>query len=175
MATTHHQHAGPTPRQITEAVAHLKAGRLIIMPTETVYGLAAMATIPAALEALRAMPRPGSAQRPVGQPFTWHAPSAARVASAMAIRHPLHMRVLDQLQPGPVRLLFPKGSAAAAISSGLGVAPGSIDAGGEFGVRVPDAPVARAVLEAAGGVVVAERISAFGLGDGRTLPADTGR
>jgi protein-tyrosine phosphatase len=174
LATTHHKHAGPTPRQIAQAVDHLKAGRLIIMPTETVYGVAAMAGIPAALEALRALPRPGQTPRPAGQPFTWHAPRAERVASAMDVRFPLHLRCLDQLAPGPVRFLFPKGPAAPAISARLGVAPGSIDAGGEFGVRVPDAVVARAVLEDAGGVVVAERISAFGLGDGRTLPDDIG-
>ena len=46
----------------------LEAGRLVALPTETVYGLAADATNPEALEALRELK-----SRDAGLAFTWHA------------------------------------------------------------------------------------------------------
>jgi protein-tyrosine phosphatase len=163
---------GPTPRQIGDAVSQLKAGAMVVIPTETVYGVAVMASVPGALDRLKALPRAGGGVRPAGQPFSWHAPTREGVMAALRIVKPLHRRVMSQLIPGPVRLLVPKGKAAGEISDRLGLTPGAIDAGGEFGIRVPDAPVAREVLMGAGGVVVAERASAFGLGDGRSLPED---
>ena len=164
-------HAGPTPGQISKAAAELKAGRLVIMPTETVYGVAAMASDSSALAALKALPRPHNMPRPTDQPFSWHAPGRDAVIRALGISKPLHVRILEKLTPGPVRLLVPVGDARDAAAK-LGVAAGAIDADGEFGVRVPDCPVAREVLAECGGTVVAERISAFGLGDGRSLPED---
>lgn len=164
-------HAGPTPGQISKAAAELKAGRLIIMPTETVYGLAAMASDAKALASLKAMPRPRGMPRPADQPFSWHAPGRDVVIHALGISKPLHLRILERLTPGPVRLLVPVADAQSAASK-LGVAVGAIDANGEFGVRVPDCPVAREVLAESGGTVVAERLSAFGIGDGRSLPDD---
>jgi protein-tyrosine phosphatase len=145
---------------------------LVIIPTETVYGLAASANSAQGVAVLKNPPP--ALDRPSGpQASTWHAPSAGQVVKALRISHPLHKRLIARLAPGPVRFLVQRpANEVPAILSELGVPAAVIEREGEFSVRIPDHPVAHEVLEQAGGVVIADRISAFGLSDGRTLPED---
>lgn len=143
---------------------------MVIFPTETVYGLAASATSP---EAVAVLKNPPSDEPQPPRASTWHAPSAAQVAKALRINHPLHRRLLARLAPGPVRFLIQKPlSEVPAILDELKVPRGVIEHEGEFSVRIPDHPLAKEVLEKAGIPIIADRTSAFGLGDGRSLPEE---
>lgn len=150
------------------AIAALRAGGLAILPTETVYGIAADAANADALARFRGLPY--AEPPPV---LTWHAASPGQVIEALDIRNPLQRRLIRRLTPGPVRLLIQKEAGAAADArSRLGIGPATIDRDGEFSVRIPDHNGTRSVLRAAGGVVVIDRAAAFGIGDGQTLGDD---
>src|SRR5690606_35176721 len=64
-----------TPAAIAEAAALLRAGDIVGMPTETVYGLAADALDPAAVKKIFA-----AKGRPVDHPLIVHLPSAEHLA-----------------------------------------------------------------------------------------------
>lgn len=166
--------ASEASRAATAAKEALLAGGLVVLPTETVYGLAARADAPGAIEALRhvAALAEDEAHRNAGRDFTWHAPSAARVVEALHFESRVHRRVVERLAPGPVRFLIEAGAARAGeIVRALGVPEGMIDRAGVLSVRVPDHALTRRVLEEIGAPVVMQRLEAFGLGPDRELPA----
>lgn len=158
---------------VTAAADAIRAGGLAIIPTETVYGLACDATKAETVARLHALVVPPIDRPPLPPASSWHAPTAERVIEALSITHPLHLRIFDKLTPGPVRLQVQKTAAEIeAIREKLGVQAGVIDRNNEIWVRIPDHPIATEVLERAGGIVIADRISAFGLGDGKEIPED---
>lgn len=158
-------HPNPTLPSAAVLADAIRAGGLVILPTETVYGVAALATHPAALARLAAL-----THRPA--PHTWHAPSAEAVARFLTHPSPLHARVMERLIPGPVRLrLAMPAEALQAARAVLGVAPGIVDDGAHLFVRVPDEPLTREVLAGVGAPVVMERLTREGFGDGRTVPS----
>jgi L-threonylcarbamoyladenylate synthase len=158
---------------VAAAADAIRAGGLAIIPTETVYGVACDATKPEAVAKLHALVVPPVDRPPLPPASSWHAPTAERVIDALKITHPLHLRMFDKLTPGPVRLQIQKTpEEIITILASLGVKPGVIDRNDEIWVRIPAHPLATEVLERAGGVVIADRISAFGLGDGKEIPED---
>lgn len=76
----------------------LGAGKLVVLPTETVYGVAASARSAGALAALRAL------QSSVGN--TWHTHDPRRVISAAGVEHAAHRRLIEKLSPGGVRYMI---------------------------------------------------------------------
>jgi L-threonylcarbamoyladenylate synthase len=76
----------------------LRAGKLVVLPTETVYGVAASARSPAAMAALRAM------QSSLGN--TWHTHDPQRAIEAAGITHEAHRRLIEKLTPGGVRFMI---------------------------------------------------------------------
>lgn len=179
--------APPTQKAaaIAEAARLIREGGLVILPTETVYGVAAsaashdslrkLAAIPGA--AARCAPDDGDARRE--RPFgTWHAPSPEAVLDALEISAPAHRRILRRLTPGPVRLLVQKPEEQIEpLIRRLGVVHGSIDGGGVISVRIPNHAVTVDILKKAGVPVILDRTSILGLGDGRDAiaPADSER
>ncbi|HEX8875318.1 MAG TPA: Sua5/YciO/YrdC/YwlC family protein [Phycisphaerales bacterium] len=90
---------GEDPAALLErATEALRREQLVVLPTETVYGVAALATSPRAMAALRAL------QASHGN--TWHAPDRARVLATGLIQHSAHQRLLERLTPGGVRFLI---------------------------------------------------------------------
>ena len=164
----------PTRAAVERAADALRNGRLVILPTETVYGVFASGRSAEGLTALGAAhPEDG----PRALPATWHAESTAAILDRLRISAPLHRRLVARLSPGPVRFVVVKtADEATAIRRALGVDAGVIDAptdgGAEFWARVPDHPITQSVLAQAATVAIAARLSALGLGDGRTLPSD---
>jgi protein-tyrosine phosphatase len=97
----------------------------------------------------------------------------AVVIKTLRVTGLLHKRVFARLAPGPVRFLVQKGpTEVTTILTEMGLPRGVVEHEGEFSVRIPDHPIAKEVLEKAGVTVVMDRTSAFGIGDGRTLPED---
>lgn len=127
---------------IAEAAALLRAGRLVAFPTETVYGLGALATDAAAVDAIyRAKGRPAE------NPLIVHVADKA-AAARLAVLDPVAERLADAFWPGPLTLVLPR-------RADDGLAPGVTAGGVTVGVRVPGHPVARALLTAVGGPVAA--------------------
>ena len=87
---------------LQQAVRLLKAGNVVAIPTETVYGLAADATNDEALRQIYAIK-----QRPMNNPLIVH------IADANQVRHwatefsPLAQRLANTFWPGPFTLVLP--------------------------------------------------------------------
>ena len=156
-----------SPEAPAAAIRAFQHGLLVVLPTETVYGLACNAASPPAVERLAALSK-GS------KPSAWHAPSVDAVRAAINFTSPIHQRLVAKLLPGPVTLIVESQEPdLAAIRQRLNVPAGALDDGRTISVRVPDHSVAAAILDQAleaGMPVVAQSISTAGWGDGRSLP-----
>lgn len=127
---------------IARAAALLAQGGLVAFPTETVYGLGVDARDDDAVARLYA-----AKGRPSFNPLIVHLPDAAAVAR-YAEMPPAADRLADAFWPGALTLVLP-------LKPGSGLSP-LVTAGlPTVAVRVPDAPVARALLAAFGGPVAA--------------------
>lgn len=126
----------PEPAAIAEAAAVLRAGGLVAFPTETVYGLGALALDPVAVR--RIFDAKG---RPHSDPVIVHIrgsvdlPLVAGQVSAQAAG------LAARFWPGPLTLVLPRSEAV----------PDIVTAGGPgVGLRAPSHPVAAALIAAAG-------------------------
>ncbi len=150
----------PDDARAATAAETLRQGGLVLLPTETVYGVAASAADPAAVAKLRALGARGL--------LTWHAPSAQAVIDAVIITGPVHLRLIERWLPGPVRVLVEVPDAAA-IESRIHAAPGALASSDPVvSVHVPGHEPARRLIERAGVPIVVAGVPAMGLGDGRT-------
>ncbi|MDO5604611.1 MAG: L-threonylcarbamoyladenylate synthase [Paracoccus sp. (in: a-proteobacteria)] len=127
---------------ITYAAMMLARGRLVAMPTETVYGLAGDARNPAAVAAIYA-----AKGRPSFNPLIVHAPDieTARTIGRLGDQAETLARAL---WPGALTLVVPLRSdagIASLVTAGLDT----------VAIRVPAHPAAQALLSAFGGVVAA--------------------
>ena len=132
----------PDAAGLARAAALLRAGRLVAIPTETVYGLAADARNPQAVAAIYA-----AKERPAFNPLIAHVADAG--AAAALVHWPeTAARLARAFWPGPLTLVLP-------LRAGHGLAPG-VTAGLEtLAVRVPDQAATRALLAAVGGPLAA--------------------
>ena len=137
-----------TDADISRAAEILRRGGLVAFPTETVYGLGADAGNPAALARLYAVKG-----RPGDHPVIVHVGAASQLAD-WALEVPDAARSLgDALWPGPLTLVVRRSSRV----------PDAVTGGGDtVGVRVPDQPVALALLRAFGGGIAAPSANRFG-------------
>ncbi|MHB8469381.1 MAG: L-threonylcarbamoyladenylate synthase [Gaiellaceae bacterium] len=138
---------------MSDAVAALRAGESIVLPTDTVYGLAAAADTAAPTEKLYALKG-----RAASQPS---ALLAAGVDALFAWVPELDELVVRTLLPGPYTLVLP--NPARRLPWLTGTTPAAI------GVRVPVLPRAAAVVVAAVGCVVATSANEAGGPDPRRV------
>lgn len=119
----------------------LRDGRLVVIPTETVYGLAAAAVDETAVaEIFRAKGRPQE------NPLIVHLAEPADLRAAIPRELVAARRVVDAFVPGPVTIVVPAPPwVVPAVTGGLDT----------VALRVPAHPVARAVIAAAGVPVAA--------------------
>ena len=127
---------------VQAAVEALRGGRLVILPTETVYGLAADAGDAAAVAAIFE-----AKGRPRFNPLISHV-ADAQAARALAQFDAQANALADAFWPGPLTLVLPVLDNDR-ISD---LARAGLDS---VAVRVPGHPLAREVLKAFGGPVVA--------------------
>ena len=133
---------------IDEAVAILRRGGLVGIPTETVYGLAADASNDAAVR--RIFEAKG---RPADHPLIVHIRSTVEMGS-WAASIPESAQVLaDACWPGPLTLLVPKADHV------LSVVTGGRDT---VGLRVPAHPMALELLRRFDGALAAPSANRFG-------------
>lgn len=127
---------------LTQAAALLRAGELVAMPTETVYGLAGDARNDLAVARIYEVKN-----RPRFNPLIVHLAALEQVES-VAVLTPLAARLAAAFWPGPLTLVL-------SLAPGHGLSP-LVTAGLEsVAVRLPAHPVARALLTRFGGPVAA--------------------
>ena len=130
-----------SPEDLDEAAAVLKRGGLVAFPTETVYGLGALALEPLAVRGIYA-----AKGRPASNPLIVHVLGEDE-ARPLCSRWPLEARQLAaRFWPGPLTLVLPRTS----------LVPDECTAGGDtVGVRAPSHPAARALLQRIGAPLAA--------------------
>lgn len=122
----------PDPAAIAEAARILCGGGLVAFPTETVYGLAADAGNPKAIERLNRVKG-----RPPEKPYSLHLYASAQLAPLVGVIPPLAQQLMQRFWPGPLTIVMPAQN------------------GTVLGFRLPSHPVALAFLKACGRLVVA--------------------
>jgi protein-tyrosine phosphatase len=156
------------------AAKSLRDGHLVVLPTETVYGVAASAASTAALDAMEALIEAGESHTGLPTPaltrHTLHAPDLDDLEARLEISHPIHRRLFSRLTPGPVRFAIEKSPTdVSRIAAALGALPGVVDDGQALHVRVPNHAATQEILRAAEVPIVLRRLSLFGWGSGRDV------
>ena len=133
--------------EVLRAAALIREGKLVAFPTETVYGLGANALDAAAVE--RIFQAKG---RPSTSPLIVHVDSV-EMARRLVLDWPAHAETLARRWwPGPLTLVLPK----------LPIIPDIVTAGlATVGIRMPDHPLALALIRAAGLPIAAPSANPF--------------
>ena len=140
-------HQNVTSLSISEAAEIIRKGGLVAFPTETVYGLGANALDPAAVQKIFEMKG-----RPETSPLIVHVASVEMAREIVADWPPLAEELARQWWPGPLTLVLPK----------LSRIPDNVTAGlSTVGVRMPNHPIALALIEEAGVPVAAPSANRF--------------
>ena len=126
----------PDPAILARAASVLRGGGVIVFPTDTLYGLAADARNPRAVEAVVRVKG-----RAPAEPLPLVAADAGQVEREAAVMSPLARRLARRFWPGPLTLVVAaRTSLAPAVTAGTGT----------VAIRVPDHIVARRLAELAG-------------------------
>ncbi len=138
----------PEPEVVAQAAEVLRAGDVVAFPTETVYGLGANA-----LDG-RAVARIFAAKgRPTDNPLIVHIADTAQLEGLVESVPPAAEELMARFWPGPLTLVMRRGSAV----------PPEVTAGLDtVGIRMPDHPVALALIRAAGVPIAAPSANASG-------------
>ena len=126
---------------IQNAADILRRGGLVAFPTETVYGLGADATNPAAVA--RIFTAKG---RPSTNPLIVHVADEATAQKYAAEWPDLARQLAARFWPGPLTIV---------VERGAGIVDAVTAGGTTVGLRVPNHPVAMELLRAFGGAVAA--------------------
>lgn len=136
-----------TAAGVGQAARALRAGLLVGVPTETVYGLAADALDARACRRIFAVKG-----RPQSDPLIVHV-GGIRQAEAVAVLGEGARRLMRAFWPGPLTLVLPKRA----------IVPDVVTAGREsVAVRMPAHPLMRRLIAAAGRPLAAPSANAFG-------------
>jgi L-threonylcarbamoyladenylate synthase len=128
-----------SPNAVTSALEILLSGGLVAFPTDTVYGVGALAFHEKAIESIYA-----AKQRPIEKAIPiliGDSPDMIRVAEEIPL---FAMKLVARFWPGALTVLVPKKPTL----------PDLISATPNVGVRVPDHDVARSLLRLAGPMAV---------------------
>lgn len=142
-----------------EAITALNDGKLVIFPTETVYGIAAAVHAAGAVRALRS-----AKGRQDSQPFTVHLGRKADVARFLSAPSLVVRRLVRKAWPGPLTLICDE-SNPAETPIGRELSPeqlADVYFQNTVGLRFPDHPVAERLLRDARQPLVASSANRAG-------------
>ncbi len=126
---------------IAQAAQIIRAGGLVGMPTETVYGLGADALNPQAVLRIFA-----AKERPADNPLIVHVSSLEEIPPLVREIPEAAKLLMEAFWPGPMTLILPKADCiSSAVSAGLDT----------VGIRMPASDAARALIRAAGTPIAA--------------------
>lgn len=133
---------------IAQAGELLKAGQVVGIPTETVYGLGANALDGSAVRQIFA-----AKGRPADNPLIVHIADFDQIYGLVSEVPEAAHRLADAYWPGPMTIILPKADCIPQeVSAGLST----------VGIRLPSHPVARAVIRAAGVPIAAPSANTSG-------------
>jgi L-threonylcarbamoyladenylate synthase len=132
---------------LEQAIALLKSGEVVAIPTETVYGLAADASNDAALQQVYAIK-----QRPADNPLIVHISDANQVNDWAAEFPPLAQKLAKAFWPGPLTLVL---SAKDSVSN---IVRGNQPT---VALRVPNHPITLQLLKKSGLALAAPSANKF--------------
>jgi tRNA threonylcarbamoyl adenosine modification protein (Sua5/YciO/YrdC/YwlC family) len=166
--------AVPDPTVVARAAAALRAGETVVVPTDTVYGLAALPTVGGATDRLFALKGRGP-EVPIAV-LCHDAAQALELGDPAAVGADVR-RIAEHLWPGPLTLVLPR---RPGLALALGHPPTTV------GVRCPDHDLVRALAAEVGPLAttsanrhghptpITARAVADGLGPGVALVVDGG-
>ena len=125
------------PGALDQAIAVLGSGGAVVLPTDTVYGLAALPLIEGATEALFDLK-----DRSAHQPLAVLVADLDQALELVSFDEPAVGRWMAELWPGPLTLVLRRSAVASGLA--LGGSPTTI------GVRCPDHPFVRALAAEVG-------------------------
>ncbi len=137
----------PTPENVAAAGLALQKGELVGMPTETVYGLAAVLWNRDAV--LRTFAAKG---RPADNPLIVHVAHLEQLDAVVAAWPDDARRLAERFWPGPLTMVLPKREEVPLEATG------GLDT---VAVRVPAHPVALRLIDAAGAPLTAPSANPF--------------
>jgi L-threonylcarbamoyladenylate synthase len=129
-------------------VEALRAGDLVVFPTETVYGLGANASDPAALRKIFQVKG-----RPSDHPVIVHLDNPRYLHRWVSNMPTAAEKLAARFWPGPLTLILPKAEKVNDIVTG---------GQDSIGIRVPSHPIAQQLLTAFGGGIAAPSANRFG-------------
>ena len=137
-----------TDARIAKAVELLRAGQVVALPTETVYGLGADALNPAAVARIFALKG-----RPAEHPLIVHLPPDEPLENWAAAVPPAARALARAFWPGPLTMILRRAPRV----------PKAVTGGQDtVALRVPDHPLALALLRAFGSGIAAPSANRFG-------------
>ena len=137
----------PTPNALHEAAEEIRAGGVVVMPTETVYGLACDALNPQAVRKVFEIKG-----RPSDNPLIVHVLSIEQAKSLTTSWNDAAEKLAQAFWPGPLTLVLPKAAHVPSVTtSGLST----------VAIRMPRHHVCRALLEACGTPLAAPSANVF--------------
>src|ERR1039458_7360155 len=143
-----HLETAEAEEALGRAAEILRAGGLVALPTETVYGLGANALDAAAVERIFE-----AKQRPAWDPVIVHISDLAMLDGLVGEVPAAARKLMEAFWPGPLTLLLPRSAAV----------PDAVTAGRALvGVRMPAHPVALELIRRAGVPVAAPSANRFG-------------
>jgi L-threonylcarbamoyladenylate synthase len=139
--------------QVLRAAQLIRDGKMVVLPTETVYGAAALLNHPDGLRRLRAVRGAGP-----GKPFTIHVAQLADAYRYLGDLPELGHRMMRKLWPGPVALMFdvPE-DRRREVAQAEGVAESDVYERSTITLRCPDHIVATDILSQVSGPVAVTR------------------
>ena len=141
------------PGAITQAAAEARAGNLIVIPTDTLYGLACDAFNAEAIRMVYA-----AKQRPFSKPIPVLLADSSDLQRVVRTIPAVAQTFINQYWPGPLTLLLPKHPDL----------PAEISNNDSVAVRIPNNRVGRDIIRAAGGALAVTSANLSG-----QEPADT--
>ena len=118
----------PEKEKIIKCAKIIRQGGLVVFPTETVYGIAADANNPKAMERLRQVK-----QRSADKPFSILIAHKDQITDKTPLRETGAFKLIDRYWPGPLTVILP-----------------SVNDGKTIGLRMPDHTVALALIQECG-------------------------
>ena len=133
--------------ELEKVLEKIELGQPCAVPTETVYGLAASIDNPLAIRQIFALK-----ERPINHPLIIHA-SSIEMASRYAVFTDQAIAIGQSFWPGPLTLILPKKNTVPnEVTGGLTT----------VGVRIPDHPLTRQLIEKHGTPLAAPSANKFG-------------
>lgn len=137
----------PETAVIERAAELLRAGQLVVFPTETVYGLGADAIQPAAVEQIFV-----AKGRPLSDPLIVHIAHEGELEALVTEVPSQARRLARTFWPGPLTLILPAGPRVPKlVTAGLST----------VAIRMPRHPVALALIRATGSPIAAPSANRF--------------